>query len=66
MIEYLRSLFDFWTVASIFLFIVIMTLCVGEWLSGKKDGVFEEMAEDLIEHHIGVGIDLSPETGHLP
>lgn len=69
MIDYLRSRFDFWTIASIFIFIVIVTLCIEEWLSGKRDGPFEEMAEDLIESQIGLEIDLtadSVETGHLP
>lgn len=62
MVHQLKERFDFWTILSLFIFIMIMILCVGEWLSGKKDGQFEELAEDMIHHHTGLEIDLSTYT----
>ena len=69
MIDYLRSRFDFWTMLTVFVFIVIVILVLHEWIIGIRDGPFEELAEDLIESHTGLEIDLtadSVETGHLP
>ena len=69
MINYLRSRFDFWTLATVFIVLVCVILLLSEWLSGKRDGTVEEAIEDYIYHETGVTVDLSPdsvETGYLP
>jgi len=69
MINYLRSRFDFWTLATVFIVLVCVILLLSEWLTGKRDGLIEESIEDYIYHETGVNVDLSPdtvETGYLP
>ena len=69
MIEFIRSRFDFWIAATLFLFIIIVSILIGNWLTGTHDGKIEETVEDVIYHFSGADVDLSwdsPETGHLP
>ena len=61
MIDYLKSRIDvylFFTFTAV-LTLVLMSL-VMYFSTGKTDTIFEEAAEDIIEHHTGIEIDLSP------
>lgn len=63
------TIFEFWTVATCFLFFIIITILIGNFFTGSHDSKVEETVEDVIHHFSGADIDLSwdsPETGHLP
>lgn len=60
MLDFLRSRLDFYKLCIIFVFLVLIVLVISEWIIGKSDGTFEEMAEDMIQHETGIDIDLTP------
>ena len=62
MINYLKNNLSFWKLATLFVFIVMTILAIIEIMSGKKDGIYEQATEDMIEHATGISLDLTPEN----
>ena len=51
----LRLLFICW-----FIFTMLLMATISYFFTGETDTIYEEMAEDIIEHHTGVKLDFSP------
>ena len=62
MINYLKNNLSLWKLATLFVFIVMTILAIIEIMSGKKDGIYEQTAEEMIEHATGISLDLTPEN----
>lgn len=53
----LRLLFTAW-----FVFTMLLMATISWFLNGKTDTIYEEVVEDIIEHHSGIKIDFSPSS----
>ena len=65
MIEFVKMKFNFWYIATAFIFIVCLIVSCSQIFMGEEDGLIEEVTEDMIQHVTGINVDLSqnsPET----